>query len=254
MLVSVLASGSEGNCTYVETSDAKILIDIGMNNKYIKEKLADLGVATEEIDYIFMTHAHKDHTGALDVFIKKNSPTVIVTKAIRKEIEALKSYENVIEIDEKMTVWKTTVDPFKVSHDAVDAHGYLIEDENSSLVYMTDTGYLNQKYFAKLHDKDVYIIEANHDVEKLINGSYPKWLKSRILSDQGHLSNNATGFYLSKLIGPKTKKVVLAHLSKENNDEEIALATVKKTLKEYDIEFENISIARQKERTETIVV
>ncbi len=88
----------------------------------------------------------------------------------------------------------------------------------------------------------------------MINGSYPKWLKSRILSDQGHLSNNATGFYLSKLIGPKTKKVVLAHLSKENNDEEIALATVKKTLKEYDIEFENISIARQKERTETIVV
>lgn len=252
MLVSVLASGSEGNSTYVETKDTKILIDIGMNNKYIKERLGELGVGPEEIEYIFMTHSHKDHTGALDVFLKKNSPYLVVTKNMRDELEPLKNYENVIETDEKVIIGQTIVDPFRVSHDATDAHGYLIEDGKSSLVYMTDTGYLNQKYFEKLYNKNIYIIEANHDVEMLINGSYPKWLKSRILSDQGHLSNNATGFYLSKLIGPNTKKVILAHLSKENNDAQTAINTVRKTLKEYDLEFDDISVAMQKEKTEEV--
>lgn len=86
----------------------------------------------------------------------------------------------------------------------------------------------------------------------LINGSYPKWLKSRILSDEGHLSNNATGFYLSKLIGPHTKKVYLAHLSKENNTPEEALRTVKKTLKEYEVKFDNFEVASQRSRSSEI--
>lgn len=254
MLVSVLASGSEGNCTYVETKDIHLLIDIGMNNKYIKERLEELGVQTEDIDYIFMTHTHSDHTGAMKTFIKKNSPKIVVTENMLEELECLKDYDDLIITDGAITVGSTTIEPFRVSHDAIDARGYLIEDETSSLVYMTDTGYLNQKYFEKLANKNMYIIEANHDVEMLINGSYPKWLKSRILSDQGHLSNNATGFYLSKLIGKDTKEVVLAHLSKENNTEEEALRTVKKTLDEYEVKFDNIKIARQREKTEEVKI
>ena len=92
-------------------------------------------------------------------------------------------------------------------------------------------------------------MEANHDIEMLINGKYPKWLRERILSDKGHLSNNASGFYLSKLIGPDTKKVILAHLSKENNTSEKAKKTVLDTLKEYEIDFKNIDIAKQREKT-----
>ena len=88
----------------------------------------------------------------------------------------------------------------------------------------------------------------------LLNGSYPKWLKTRILSDHGHLSNNSAGFYLSKLIGPNTKKIILAHLSKENNTSDEAIRTVKKTLNEYDITFDNIEVAKQKEKTEKIVI
>lgn len=252
MLVSVLASGSEGNSTYVETPDVKILIDLGMNTKYIKERLEELGVDTSDIDYIIMTHTHSDHTGALKTFTKKNNPKIVLTEKMLEELDFLKDYEDLCIQDEGFTVGSTKIEPFKVSHDAVDARGYLIEDDNSSMVYMTDTGYLNQKYFEKLYDKNVYIIEANHDVEMLINGSYPKWLKSRILSDEGHLSNNATGFYLSKLIGPHTKKVYLAHLSKENNTPEEALRTVKKTLKEYEVEFDNFEVASQRARSSEI--
>lgn len=158
MLVSVLASGSEGNSTYVETPDVKILIDLGMNTKYIKERLEELGVDTSDIDYIIMTHTHSDHTGALKSFTKKNNPKIVLTEKMLEELDFLKDYEDLCIQDEGFTVGSTKIEPFKVSHDAVDARGYLIEDDNSSMVYMTDTGYLNQKYFEKLYDKNVYII------------------------------------------------------------------------------------------------
>lgn len=249
MLVSVLASGSEGNSTYVETDDVKLLIDLGMNTKYIKEKLEELGIDPSEIDYVFMTHSHKDHTGALPVFIKRYKTKVVATKDTLKDIECLNGYDNLIVTDEKIKVNNTIIDNFKLSHDSDDIRGYLIEDKDSSMVYMTDTGYLNQKHFKKLYNKNLYIMEANHDIEMLINGKYPKWLRERILSDKGHLSNNASGFYLSKLIGPDTKKVILAHLSKENNTSEKAKKTVLDTLKEYEIDFKNIDIAKQREKT-----
>jgi len=254
MLVSVLASGSEGNSTYIETEDAKILIDIGMNNKYIKTRLEELGVSPKEIDYVFITHTHTDHTGALKTFLKDATATIVTTKSMYEELEPLHNYDKVMITKEDVTIGGTIVRPFKTSHDAIDSRGYLVEDGTSSVVYMTDTGYLNQKYFKVLKNKNIYIMEANHDVEMLINGSYPKWLKSRILSDQGHLSNNAAGFYLAKLIGPDTKKVILAHLSKENNTEDEAITTVKKTLREYEVEFDDIITAKQREKTEEVKV
>ena len=254
MLVSVLASGSEGNSTFVETNDVKLLIDIGMNTKYIKDKLSEIGVRPEEIDYIFMTHTHNDHTGALKTFLHKYNPTVVLTQNMYDELEDLHGYPKVEITDQTYVVGDTIIDHFRTSHDAVDARGYVISDNNSSMVYLTDTGYLNQRYFKKLYDKNIYVMESNHDPELLINGKYPKWLKSRILSDKGHLSNNAAGFYLSKLIGPNTKKVILAHLSHENNTPDIALETVKKTLEEYDIDFDNISVAAQREASGVIEV
>ncbi len=252
MLVSVLASGSEGNCTYIETDDTKLLIDAGLNTKYITNRLKELEINPNEIEYIFITHTHHDHIDALKTFIKHNDASIVLTPKMLEEMDYLSSYENTIITSEKVTINNTSITPFKTSHDAIDSRGFLIEDDKSSIVYMTDTGYLNQKYFTLLQNKNVYIMEANHDVEMLINGSYPQWLKSRILSDHGHLSNNAAGFYLSKLIGPNTKKIILAHLSKENNTEEEAIRTVKKTLIEYELEFDDIIVAKQKEKTECI--
>lgn len=254
MLVSVLASGSEGNCTYVETNDVKILIDLGMNTKYITEKLSELGVSASEITHVVMTHTHSDHVGAMPTFIKKYKPQICLTQNMLKELPILETYDNLNFETETNIVGNTKIECFKTSHDATDSRGYIISDEQSSMVYMTDTGYLNQKYFKKLSNKNIYVMESNHDVEMLLHGRYPKWLKTRILSDKGHLSNNAAGFYLSKLIGADTKKIILAHLSHENNTKEEALKTVHKTLKEYDINFEDIIVAEQKCKTEGIII
>lgn len=136
------------------------------------------------------------------------------------------------------------------SHDSITANGFLIEYEQESLVYITDTGYINLRYINILKNKTYYIIESNHDTEKLIKGPYPEYLQRRILSDKGHLSNELCSGYISKLIGPNTKKIILAHLSEENNTEELALESVFKVIKENNIEFTNIKCAKQRDLTE----
>ena len=137
------------------------------------------------------------------------------------------------------------------SHDALTANGYLFEHNGESVVYITDTGYLNHRNFVYLKDKNYYI--SNHDTEKLINGPYPEYLQRRILSDKGHLSNELCAGYLSRLIGPNTKKVILAHLSESNNDTTLALETNKKILSENEVDFNNIECASQHEITKVSI-
>ncbi len=254
MKLSVLASGSKGNVTYIGNKQTKLLIDIGMNITYIKDRLRELEILPEDIDYILLTHTHSDHTSALKRFIKNYKPTVCVSQKMFNELPVLHDYTKVLIYDEELKFDGIKINFFNTSHDAPDARGFIISDNKSSIVYVTDTGYINGKYFNKLKNKDVYIIESNHDPEILRNGKYPVWLQNRILSDYGHLSNEMASFYLAKLIGPKTKNVILAHLSADNNSEEAALETLKSTLVEHEIKFNNYMCARQKEKTKEIIL
>ncbi len=250
MLVQILASGSEGNSVFIQTKNKKVLIDAGMNYKYIKERLEEIDVDPSEIDMILITHTHSDHTSALKVFLNKNHPELYVDEEMLNEIDYVKEYDNLVLEFKDYKFDDTLIEMFHTSHDAPASRGYIIYDGEESFVYITDTGYINQRLFKKLYNKNKYVFEANHDVELLMHGRYPQWLKTRILSDKGHLSNGQTGFYLSKIIGPDTKKIALAHLSKENNDPDIALRDVKATLKENDVKFNNFVIAKQRERVE----
>ena len=250
MLVSVLASGSEGNCTYVKMGDKNILIDLGMNLKYIVEKLGEINVSPKDIDYVFITHTHSDHIGAMQVFLNKYKPMVFLSEKMMPELPFLEDYPSLDFRDKDIVLDDLVVEPFKTSHDAPGSRGYIFKDKEHSFVYVTDTGYINHKHHEKLSNHEVYVIESNHDVEMLMNGRYPVWLKKRVNSDEGHLSNHQAAFYLSKFIGPNTKQIVLAHLSKENNTPEIALASVKEELKENGIDFDNFLIAKQRERTD----
>lgn len=254
MLVSVLASGSKGNSTLIKTDKLNILIDAGMNLKYLNDKLAELDMSIDDINYLFLTHTHNDHIGALKTIIKKNNPIICMGPKMFMDLEYLKDYDDVIILIDSLDLEDVHVDFIRTSHDASESLGYIFTSRESSLVYITDTGYINSKYFRKLCNKNMYIMESNHDVEMLMHGKYPAWLKQRVLSDKGHLSNQSSSFYLSKLIGDNTNYVVLAHLSHENNTEEIAVNTLKDTLKDYDVEFDNIYVAKQNEKTENFVI
>ncbi len=254
MLVSVLASGSEGNSTLIQTKNKKILIDLGMNNKYITTMLGELGIQPSDIDYVLITHTHSDHTGAMKTFFKKNEPFVFLDEKMMVDLDFLSDYKNLCFDSGELVFDDLIIEPFNTSHDAPGSRGYIIKEGDSSFVYVTDTGYINYKLFDKLKNHSIYVFESNHDPELLMHSKYPAWLRNRIASDLGHLSNDQAGFYLSKLIGPKTKEVVLAHLSKENNDPDIALNRVSECLRDNDVEFDNIIVAKQRERVDCIEV
>lgn len=252
MRICVLASGSKGNSTYIETANHKILIDIGKNRKYIVNKLAEIGVAPNEIDYILISHLHEDHISALNTFIKNNNPTICLSKAMFMELSSIKEYNNILIYDDEIILNGAKIKAIKSSHDSVDSRNFIIEEQDKSVVYVTDTGYVNNKYFNFLRNKNVYLFESNHDIELLSHGPYPKWLKQRVLGDEGHLSNKAASFYLAKLVGPDTKKILLMHLSEVNNSEEKTLETITNTFKEYEVNFNDIKCAKQEEISEVI--
>ena len=246
----VLASGSEGNSSFVSSSEVNILIDLGKNAKYIREKLAEIHVESSSIDAILISHTHDDHVSALRVFLKKDHPKVYVTEKMYYDLDFLQDYPNVVIYDEDFTIQDLQVQTIHSSHDASDSRNFIITDQKESLVYITDTGYVNKKYFPILQNCTYYLMESNHDIEMLMNGPYPKYLQQRILGTLGHLSNKDSSFYLSKLIGKKTKKVVLMHLSKTNNTEEKALEMFHSTMKEYEINFKEVLCAKQNIITE----
>jgi len=251
MKACVLSSGSKGNCTYVETKNHKILIDIGTSSLYVEKSLKSIGVNPEDIDIVLVTHAHIDHVTGIKVFSKKYNPLVYISEKILKEsnikIENISSEEE-INIDSDIKIKS-----IRLSHDVDDIKGYVIEEDGTSMVYITDTGYINESNFDYIKNKNLYVFESNHDVEKLMNNpKYPHHTKIRILSDKGHLSNKDSAYYLSRLIGDNTKYVILAHISEQNNTEDLALETLKETLDRKNIDFNNIMIARQNEMTEII--
>ena len=251
MKICVLSSGSKGNTTYIESEKVKILIDIGNSAKYVKEKLEDIGVEPEEINAVLITHTHVDHVKGLKVFENKYNIPVYITEVMLKSLDYLNNY---VFLDNEFDIGDMHIIVIKTSHDAPDSRGYIIISGDDSIVYITDTGYINKKYFDILSNRDLYIMESNHDVEMLTNGKYPFSIRQRILSDKGHLSNYDSSKYLSSFIGDNTHYILLAHLSQDNNTEELAYETLANRLKEDNKHVDNIIITKQNEETELINV
>lgn len=252
MKVIVLSSGSKGNTTYIETENTKILIDAGNTCKYILNKLDNYNIDPSKINAILITHTHSDHIKGLPVLLKKINPTVYITEKMHPYLEYLENYhiinEDIIKIND------ITIEVIKTSHDTEDSLGYIINNNDKSIVYITDTGYINQKYFNLLKNRDIYIMESNHDIEMLNNSSYPFATRQRILSDKGHLSNYDSAKYLANFIGNKTKYILLAHLSEENNTKELAYHTLTDRLTKENLQVEHIIVTTQNKETEFISI
>lgn len=198
------------------------MLDCGLTKKYLFETMRKEGIDPAQLDALFITHTHSDHIKQLKVFshlpVYSVCPLEIGTR--------LTPYESFEINDLKIT-------PIAASHDAEGCCGYLFEHEETSLVYLTDTGYVSKTNMELMKNLDYYILESNHDVEMLMNTKRPFSLKSRIYSDQGHLCNEDCAYVLSQVIGEKTKEITLAHLSEEANTPEKALVAAQSALKGY---------------------
>ena len=234
-----LSSSSSGNCEYVEYNNTKILIDAGKSGKQIEQLLDSIDVDIKDIDAIFLTHEHLDHVKGAGVLSRRHNLKVFTTQktyqAMLKITKDIKS-ENLyfFENDRSFTFKDLHIEPIKSFHDCVDGSCYnIIEDKKISIV--TDTGIVDQNLLEKMKDSDLYYIEANHDKDMLVNGLYPWATKQRIMSNFGHLSNDNAAEILKKLLNKKNEIVMLAHLSKDNNDPKLAARTIRDSLDENNI-------------------
>ena len=241
MRVIILGSGSKGNSTLLIGNNKKILIDVGFSYPKMLMNLNAYNVKPSDIDAILITHTHKDHIAGLSTFIKKNNIDVYTNNKMLPELLKLINEDYIKIMDDEYSIGEFNIETIHTSHDAPGSVGFIINNDNSNLVYVTDTGYINKKYLDKLVNKNTYIFESNHDINMLMTGPYPYILKQRVLSDKGHLSNELSGNYLKEIIGDNTKRIILAHLSEINNTPEIALKTVKSIINNDKIEINTAS-------------
>jgi len=221
MKFALLASGSKGNCFVLEDDKTLLVIDCGGTKKNIVNNFKELGISVDDVDGLLITHDHSDHIAQIKLFkdVSIYSPV---------EIDEIDTFE--VRSNQSFTIGSLEIMPVALSHDAYNTMGYIINNGQEKLVYMTDTGYVNAKYFSLMDNCDYLVLESNHDVEMLMNSRRPAYLKQRICSDSGHLNNDDCSSIVEKVVGDKTKCVYLAHISQEANTRELALNTTYETL------------------------
>ncbi|WP_239256271.1 MBL fold metallo-hydrolase [Listeria ilorinensis] len=232
---SILASGSSGNATLVETGDQKILIDCGLSGKKMEGLFSQVGRSISDVDAILITHEHSDHIKGLGVLARKYKLPIY---ANRKTWQAMDSMIGEVANDQKFEFAMETVkdfgslqvESFGVSHDAAEPMFYIFHNGNKKFVMITDTGYVSDRMKGHIAGADAYLFESNHDVEMLRMGRYPWNVKRRILGDEGHVSNEDAGLAMSEVISDRTKRIYLGHLSKDNNMKDLARMSVTQTL------------------------
>lgn len=227
-----LYSGSSGNCSYIESDNAKILIDCGVSCKKTTEALDSLNTNIADVDAILLTHEHLDHVKGLQIVCKKYHIPIYANEAtfnyIKQDIPA--DCKNFFKTDEKFEIKDLKIFPFSIPHDAADPCGFNISYNNKKISIATDIGHMTNSIIDNLQESNFLLLEANYEPEMLKCSKYPYLLKKRILGPNGHLSNEDAGTAISSLISSGTNNIMLAHLSRENNFPELAYKTVMESL------------------------
>ncbi len=226
MTFSLCCSGSKGNCFVLKYSDCILVIDCGSTKRRIEKSFNELGFSVEDVDACLITHQHTDHVSQVQLFSKTNVYS-------SKEIDDIDSIP--LQSLQSFSIKGIKITPIELSHDAEKTMGFIFESKEEKLVYITDTGYLNQDYIPLLYDATYIILESNHDIGMLMNTNRPHFIKSRIYSDNGHLCNEDCAEILSDIVTLNTKQIVLAHLSEEANTPQQALkVSVNKLMEKKD--------------------
>ncbi|HHW57142.1 MAG TPA: MBL fold metallo-hydrolase [Clostridia bacterium] len=254
-----LRSGSSGNAIYINHKDVHILVDAGLSGKTIENALRSIGVDPHSLSAILITHEHRDHIIGAGILSRRYNIPIYANKAtweaMKRGIKEIKDdNRRYFATGEIFEIGEVKIMPFKKPHDAAEPVGFSFKAGGKKVSIATDLGYMTRGVANNLMDSDIVLLEANHDVQMLINGSYPWPLKKRILSDVGHLSNDAAGETLLKLFKMKTIGMVfLGHLSKNNNRPELAFYTVTSMLKKEGLKF-NVKIALREIESEIIEI
>lgn len=234
------ASGSSGNCYMVKNEKTALLIDAGISGKRIFQALEDTGTAPEDVSALLITHEHIDHVKSIPIVTKK-LPNIVAyaNEATWENIERPVADEKkcCFTTGEDFCIGDFCIRPFAIPHDAAEPVGFSIYFEDRQISIVTDVGYITDEIFEEITDADLLVLEANHEKEILLMGRYPYHLKRRILGENGHLSNVSAGECLCSIIEskPKKRRILLGHLSNENNDPAVAMLAVKNTLMEKNI-------------------
>ncbi len=233
MRLCSIASGSSGNCIYVGSDSAHVLVDAGISGKRIENGLNSIEMSAGDMDGILVTHEHSDHMKGLGVLARKFQIPIYATAGTIREIQRMPQVGRLpegifreIREDAPFQIKDLTVRPFAISHDAAQPVGYRLECGEQAVGIATDLGTFDDYIVENLRQVNALLLEANHDIRMLQVGSYPYYLKQRILGDRGHLSNENAGRLLCRLLHDNLKAVLLGHLSRENNFEELAYETV----------------------------
>ncbi|MEI7027557.1 MBL fold metallo-hydrolase [Paenibacillus sp. y28] len=240
MKFSILASGSTGNSMVVEAAGRKVLVDAGLSAKKIDQLLQDRGISGKELDAIMITHEHADHIKGVGALARKYDLPVMANEKtwtqLDKQLGQIAEDRRVVmQTGEMRDFGELKVESYAISHDAAEPVGYCFYHGEEKLGLATDLGYVSSKVKETIEDSDVLVLESNHDVQMLRMGHYPWNIKRRILSDVGHLSNEAAGEALSEMASGKTKRVYLAHLSRDHNLMDLARMTVQQVLEERNV-------------------
>ncbi|MFL6518314.1 MAG: MBL fold metallo-hydrolase [Bacillus sp. (in: firmicutes)] len=232
---SILASGSTGNALYVESDEHSFLVDAGFSGKQMEALFGQIDRDISKLSGIFVTHEHSDHIKGIGVLARKYHLPVYANektwRAMESSVGAIPTEQKfVFNMETVKSFGSVDIESFGVSHDAAEPMFYVFHKEGKKLVLITDTGYVSDRMKGTISDADVYIFESNHDVQMLRMGRYPWNTKRRILSDVGHVSNEDAALAMSDVVGDRTKRIYLAHLSMDNNMKDLAKMAVAQTL------------------------
>lgn len=233
-----LASGSNGNCHYIEHQNARVLVDLGISARSAEQELKSLALDPAGIRAILVTHEHSDHTSGVGVWARRYKIPVMASEGTWEAMDRAVGdipgeLRVVIRSGKGYRLDDLRIEAFDIYHDAREPFGYSFEADGRKITIMTDTGTVSGSMEEHLKHSQLAVVESNHDIDMLMNGSYPWSLKKRVRSNLGHLSNQDCGRLLARVMKVNPEAVVLlGHLSDENNDPELALYTVKQLVSE----------------------